>query len=1447
MDTKLTMLIVDDIDINREAIAISLSAEYNIVQAGNGKDAIEIIKKHASKISLILLDIIMPVMDGMKVLKWIKNSEYSSIPVIAITADESYQLEALENGAADFISKPMDARIIKARIKNVLSYSALQEEEKLNMELEKNKIEINNLINSIPGGIAIYRLTDHFETLFFSDGVAALSGQTRNEYAAYIKGDASKIIYTEDQKRVLEVAINAIKSKIPIDVTYRIYHKSGELVWVHLNAVLIEEDDKSYMVHAVFQKSAKMTQLYANLVNKSQSAIYVSDIANYDLLYINETGLNFVGKKDFSYSGKKCYEFLFNQTSPCKFCKIHLMDNNKFIERDFTYSSNNCIYRLRGKLTDWNGIDAHVEYIDDVTENRRTMQENNELMHQLSSVIENMPGGMCLYCADINGIHPIVHNQAFYDIFGYSDKNIRLVENQTTFLNVHPDDLADLQLNLNKAITTCSPVNHTYRIFNDRKNEYVWIYLNAIVIEQPNGTKLCYVSYTDVTEEREIQKKLLIAQDSMKQLQKRTEETLQNYQTLINTVPGGIALYEAVGNRILTKYYSDGLCALSGYTRKERDFICREDAMALTYEDDIPVLSASIKNAIKNKSNLQLVYRIKTKSGLPRYVNLNATYSCSENGKAEFHAVFSDVDEIRRMEENAKEQQVRYEVAIKSSGINVWEYDIQKDVLTVISNSSRIKQNCFTIENYIASTVQNGYVREDSLEAFYSIFERLKNCETEVSEDIWYKTTDEAGWWCERVIYTTVFDDNRKPIKAFGAGRDVTREKEAIKKFNEEMSYRTAMQEANIDSLKINLTQNTIINGDSPFRVLSELIDGNNADLYFLKTVDYIQGEKNKEEYRNTFNRRSLLNSFNSGDYSISMEFTRVFDTDRIYWIKYNVHLIKNPETKDIFAFVVANDISNEKVMKSIMETIAKTDYDFFVVVDGTSDKAIDYTVNSGKKLFTENKSFQKQNEELIRRVVCEEDVERVIEECRISNIIKNIDNSKAHKFDFNVREENGEIRRKQLQLTLIDRDRKAYLMTRIDVTGVYNEQIRHQKELEQALISAKQANLAKSDFLARMSHDIRTPMNAIIGMTELAKYEENSPKTDEYLENIDSSSHFLLGLINDILDFSKIESGKIKLLEEPLTVEEFNRNINTVILPLIEAKQIDFVMNLKCNVACIMTDRLRFTQIYFNLLSNAVKFTPKGGHIEFLCEHIPDRDGKYGMRCTVSDNGIGMSREFQQHLFEPFSQENRETNYTEPGTGLGLAIVKNLVEAMGGSIKVSSAVGKGSKFTVELYVYTAESNADKENLSECFNTDLSGARILLVEDNNLNVVVAKRLLERKGCVVEVADNGKQAIQQFSQHAEFFYDAILMDVRMPVMGGIEATEQIRSLERADAKSIPIIAMTADAFIEDQNKTKKAGMNAHLTKPIEPKLLYTTINSFIHKNRAATKEDVQNDR
>ena len=327
-----------------------------------------------------------------------------------------------------------------------------------------------------------------------------------------------------------------------------------------------------------------------------------------------------------------------------------------------------------------------------------------------------------------------------------------------------------------------------------------------------------------------------------------------------------------------------------------------------------------------------------------------------------------------------------------------------------------------------------------------------------------------------------------------------------------------------------------------------------------------------------------------------------------------------------------------------------------------------------------------------------------------------------------------------------------------------------------------------------------------------------------EYLHNIDTSCDFLLGLINDILDMSKIENGELTLKEDTYTKEEFITSINTVIRPLMDKRNIRFIFRMEANVNCIRVDRLRYNQIFFNLLSNAAKFTPMGGTVEFITESLPQRDDKAGIRFHVRDNGIGMSADFIPHMYDPFSQERSKMGDKTNGTGLGLPIVKSLVDIMGGTISVKSTPGKGTEFIIDLYVHLAEEK-DSASDPETSMDNLQDAHILLVEDNDINIYVATLILEKAGCIVETAKDGKEGVTRFASSPAGYYDAILMDVRMPVMNGLDATRAIRALQRADASTVPIIAMTADAFDEERKKTLESGMDYHLSKPIDPKVLY----------------------
>lgn len=388
--------------------------------------------------------------------------------------------------------------------------------------------------------------------------------------------------------------------------------------------------------------------------------------------------------------------------------------------------------------------------------------------------------------------------------------------------------------------------------------------------------------------------------------------------------------------------------------------------------------------------------------------------------------------------------------------------------------------------------------------------------------------------------------------------------------------------------------------------------------------------------------------------------------------------------------------------------------------------------------------------------------------------------------------------------------------------------------EEKEKLKKAREENAAKNNFLARMSHDLRTPLNAIIGFSseEMLHNTTESEKKD-YFEKIQDSSKYLLGMINDILEMSKIESGNMKFVMSQNSFEETFASISNIVMPLAKGKNISIKINYK-NISKkeFYTDKVRLEQIFVNILSNAIKFTKVNGVILTMIEQYK-KDEKWYYKVSVRDFGIGISKEFLPHIFEEFAQENYKDN-EKMGTGLGLSIVKKLVDVMKGNIYVDSRLGKGSVFVVELPLVWEQKETLEKTKKEVEITDdvFKNKKILVFEDHPLNAEITRKLLEKKGCSVTVATNGKIGLDIFEQSVINEYDAIMMDIRMPIMDGIEVTKVIRELEREDAKKIPIIAMTANAFDEDIEASLAIGMNEHLAKPVKPNELFGVLGKYL---------------
>ena len=421
---------------------------------------------------------------------------------------------------------------------------------------------------------------------------------------------------------------------------------------------------------------------------------------------------------------------------------------------------------------------------------------------------------------------------------------------------------------------------------------------------------------------------------------------------------------------------------------------------------------------------------------------------------------------------------------------------------------------------------------------------------------------------------------------------------------------------------------------------------------------------------------------------------------------------------------------------------------------------------------------------------------------------------------------------RNQQEAIRVERENNVRLET-------VNTELRQAKRAaEEAFQVAQEANRSKSNFLANMSHDIRTPMNAIIGITSLIRYDAGDKgKVIEYADKIDTSSQHLLGIINDVLDMSKIEAGKTVFKYSDFSIVDFIQELDTVFQSQIYEKQQNFTIT-KENIRheWVTGDRVHLMQIFSNLLSNAIKYTQEGGEIQLLAEECEAKSSAYAKyRFLVSDNGMGMSADFQNMIFDAFTRaENSMTNKIQ-GTGLGMAITRNLVEAMGGTIDVESELGQGSCFEVLIDLKIAEDRtvalAAQEETDEQDGNILQGMRFLCAEDNEINAEILTELLKIEGAECTICENGKELLKAFEQSAPGDYDMILMDVQMPVMNGYEATKAIRRSSHELAKKIPIVAMTANAFSEDIQHSLAAGMNAHVSKPVEMRVLEKTIRSI----------------
>lgn len=662
--------------------------------------------------------------------------------------------------------------------------------------------------------------------------------------------------------------------------------------------------------------------------------------------------------------------------------------------------------------------------------------------------------------------------------------------------------------------------------------------------------------------------------------------------------------------------------------------------------------------------------------------------------------------------------------------------------------------------------------------------------------------------------------------------REVTYEEKMSMKLQ---LFRESIQDT-VAIFQFNITQNqcAAVSGNHQLaREISKALDSyQTMDAVLAYMIAHVQEGSFRKEAKAFFDREQMLWTFENGRKSLNQRFPINMADGICKWLMLSLNMVKNPVTGEVEGILHTEEIEESIVKDNLLTQVINNDYDYIVLMDLQNNTARAFT-NNGlyKPIVTDD--AEGYIVDYLRRSYAGEDMETFIHKNTFAYIKKELEVKEQYIAYYYVKEKGRERRYKKGTYSYPNGDKRYLLFTRIDSTEALNEQKQINDRLSQALQQSKAASHAKTEIFSRMSHDLRTPMNAIVGMAKLGMDEVQDETSRHYFEEINVSGYYLLGLINDILDMNKLENDKVTLHEEPVDGRKFLMDIVEMMQPLLLQRNIKLVTEFQeIKNAYVFCDIIRTRQVFINFLSNAIKFSPPGSTVTWYASDIKAEGGRIYYEMRFIDHGCGMSEEFLERVFEPFEQEKNPYSSENPSTGLGLAIARNLVHIMGGSIFVESRLGEGSTFTLHLN----HREAKEEELLRFDDigdfSELNKKRILAAEDHPLNAEIELKLLKKQGMEVTMANDGKEALELFEKSEPYYYDAVLMDVRMPVMDGLEAAGRIRALERADAQTVPIIAITANAFDEDREASKAAGMTVHLSKPIIPKELYQTLQKEI---------------
>ena len=1068
-------------------------------------------------------------------------------------------------------------------------------------------------------------------------------------------------------------------------------------------------------------------------------------------------------------------------------------------------------------------------------------------------------------------------------------------------------------------------------------------------------------------------------------------QTAKKYIDIISNLPGGVGIAHESDGGIYLDFINNGwahahhLSEEQGRQRVGRsveDLICKEDRALLTDE----------YQRVKDDRSLQgsATYRIYGDGGGLFWVNAQFRFAYEKDGVAYYYVSYTDMDEQKRAEEKLAESQAALKEAVSHSDIQFFTYFPNAGRCEIYAVNSRLAEMPVVWEHFPDDFLTFAKTSPEDAEAYRRMLREIDGGADESCCTVQLSYRGVYAW--ERIKLKAVRDANGRTVCAQGYSLNATAQVAAKERLQKERVRLKTLEGGIFEAFSFNLTKNSepdIQTADEglfgePLRDevvrqalhLSPPISSAHAKTreVLLRAANRIPDDGEREMFISACSGKGLRNAVKDGRYGVEIRYRRCIGGDVVRWVSTTAEVLLDPESGDLIAFFYTKNINDEVVSEKITGQIIGLNYECVSFCDLQTDRLYVKTARHSHDPVMNDVPYAEGIASVAAMACGEDEALRVKNKLGLDNITAELAKSPVYTVYYAKSERRGDLPgnpciQMKCDVFYLDEHRDVLVFLLTDITDIFEHERENRQRMADALTAARQASEAKSSFLSRMSHEIRTPLNAIIGMDTIAAQAlGDKEKEADCISKIGISARYLLSLINDILDMSRIESGKMLLRNEKFLFSEFIGSVNTMIYNQTRSKGLDY----ECIVAsdiqeAYVGDAMKLQQVLINILGNAVKFTAKG-KVSLDVRPLSWKNDRSVVRFTVNDTGIGISDDFIDKIYEPFEQSDATSTAVFGGTGLGLAITKNLVNLMGGTIKVRSILGVGSEFAVEVPLTVDESApslprpdlhfeemralivdddmivceqtynilADigmvgewvttgrdavekvKENFAadsfydfilidwqmpemdgiettrqirrvvgpdvtiiiitaydwETIETeakaaganllvskpllkttlvsafqkargagaenerqtgveyDFTGKRVLLAEDNQLNAEIARTLLENKGFEVDVADNGLQAMEMYTQKQAGWYDAILLDIRMPLMDGLQACSNIRHWSKEDAATIPIVAMTANAFDEDVEKSKAAGMNAHLAKPIDPDLMYSTLNRLI---------------